>query len=251
MEKRQEITGYELFMVALSVYVLLALSAERIFPLEARTTEILTWIDTAICVVFAVDFVIQLRRAPSKLQYMKWGWLDLLSSIPVLPVFRWGRLLRIARLLRLLRGVRAAKILTSVVFARRARGTFATALFICLVMATLGSIAVLHLENDPQSNIHSPIEALYWSLATLTTVGYGDLYPVTHEGRAVGIAMMIGGVCLFGIFTGFLVTWFMEPTETPLQEMLTNLSADVAALRAEIQQLRSEITKGQAASSGS
>ena len=249
MQKDQQVTGYELFMVALSVFVLLVLSAERIFPVAPQTSAILNWIDLAICVVFAADFVVQLVRAPSKLRYLRWGWIDLLSSIPVMPVFRWGRLLRIVRVVRLLRGVRAAKILASVVFARRARGAFVTAIFICLVLATFGSIAVLHLETEPQSNIRTPIDALYWSLATLTTVGYGDLYPVTPEGRAVGIAMMIAGVCLFGIFTGLLVTWFMQPTEAPLEALMAKVADEVSALRGEIQQLKAELATARTASS--
>ena len=204
MREQEEVTAYELFMVALSVCVLLALSAERVFPISPQTHVLLNWFDTAVCAVFAADFVVQLYRAPNKLRYLRWGWIDLLSSIPVSPVFRWGRLLRIARVLRLLRGVRAVKILASVIFAHRARGALATPLFICLVLATFGSITVLHLETDSQSNIRTPSDAVYWSLVTLTTVGYGDLYPITHEGRAVGIAMMIGGVCLFGIFTGLV-----------------------------------------------
>jgi voltage-gated potassium channel len=248
MQKEQKVTGYELFMVALSVYVLLALSAERIFTLAPYTSAILNWMDTAVCVVFAADFVVQLVRAPSKLRYLRWGWIDLLSSIPMIAVFRWGRLLRIVRVLRLLRGVRAAKILVAVVFARRARGALATALFLALVLATFGSIAVLHLETDPQSNIRTPSEALYWSLATLTTVGYGDLYPVTAEGRAVGIVMMIAGVCLFGIFTGLLVTWFTQPIEAPLESLMTKLADEVSALRGEIRQLKAELATARTAS---
>jgi len=250
MREHEEVTAYELFMVALSVYVLLALSAERLFPLTPQTNTLLNWIDTAVCVLFAADFVIQLYRAPSKLRYLRWGWIDLLSSIPVLTMFRWGRLLRIVRVLRLLRGVRAVKILSSLIFKQRTRGALATAIFSCLVLATFGSITVLHLETDPQSNIRTPFDALYWSLSTLTTVGFGDIYPITPEGRAVGIIMMIGGVCLFGILTGLLVTWFMEPTEAPLQELLTNVSAEVSALRAEVRQLRDELTAARSASSG-
>src|SRR5262249_46063799 len=95
--------------------------------------------------------------------------------------------------------------------AHRAKGALATALFVCLVLVTFGSVTILHVETDPQSNIRTPGDALWWSLATIATVGYGDKYPVTAEGRAVAIMLMMGGIGLFGTFTGYLATWFMEP----------------------------------------
>lgn len=240
MQKHEHVSAYELLMVALSVYVLVALLVEKAFAITPQTVQILTVIDAAVCMLFLLDFFVQLGMARDKLHYLRWGWIDLISSIPMLPVLRWGRMLRVIRVVRILRGFRAAKILTSVVFAHRAKGALATALFICLVLVTFGSVTILHVETDAHSNIHTPGDALWWSVATIATVGYGDKYPVTAEGRVVAIMLMLGGIGLFGTFTGYLATWFMEPQKST--ETSINLAAELTALRGEVRQLRNEIS---------
>jgi voltage-gated potassium channel len=238
--QHEHVSAYELLLVVLSVYVLLALLLERVVALSAETLQILLLIDSLICVIFFADFFVQLLTAKSKLRYLRWGWIDLLSSIPMLPMFRWGRLVRIIRVLRLLRGVRAAKILGSVVFAHRAKGALATAVFLCVVLVTFGSVTILHVETDPASNIRTAGDALWWSLATVATVGYGDKYPITGEGRALGVMLMIGGIGLFGTFTGYLATWFMEPGAKP-HDSGASVAAELEALRLEIRELRNEL----------
>ena len=240
MQRHEHVGAYELLMVALSIYVLGALLIEKAFAVRPQTFQILTIIDAAVCIIFLADFFVQLAIARDKLHYLRWGWIDLLSSIPMLPVLRWGRMLRVVRLVRILRGFRAAKILTSVVFAHRAKGALATALFVSLVLVTFGSVTILHVETDVHSNIHTPGDALWWSVATIATVGYGDKYPVTAEGRLVAIMLMLGGIGLFGTFTGYLATWFMEPREHT--EKSPNVAAELAALRGEVQQLRNEVS---------
>jgi len=73
-------------MVALSAYVLLALLVEKAFTLSRHTSDILGIIDTVICAAFLADFFVQLGTARNKLHYLRWGWIDLISSIPALPV---------------------------------------------------------------------------------------------------------------------------------------------------------------------
>jgi voltage-gated potassium channel len=238
--KHGHVSAYELLLVALSLYVLVALFVERVFHLSTQTLEILVFIDTVICGVFLADFAVQFLTAPSKFYYLRWGWIDLLSSIPALPFFRWGRLVRVIRVIRLLRGIRAAKILGTVIFSHRAKGALATALFLCIVMVTFGSVTILHVETDPESNIRTAGDALWWSLATVATVGYGDKCPVTAEGRALGILLMIAGIGLFGTFTGYLATWFMEPPTG--DDSLSQVRDELASLRFELREFRLNVT---------
>lgn len=72
-----------------------------------------------------------------------------------------------------------------------------------------GSISILQFETAPESNIKTAEDAIWWAFVTITTVGYGDRYPVTTEGRIIAAFLMITGVALFGTFTGFIAAWFM------------------------------------------
>src|SRR2546423_8023445 len=110
----KKITAFQLLMLALSIYVLAALLAEATLQLSPAVRSLLGVLDTLICFVFLGDFFYRLYQAESKVAFMKWGWIDLISSIPMLDIFRWGRLLRIVRILRILRGVRSAKVILAV-----------------------------------------------------------------------------------------------------------------------------------------
>ncbi|MFN0175158.1 MAG: ion transporter [Saprospiraceae bacterium] len=92
-----------ILIIVLSVYVLIALTVDTLFELPAEISRVLKMVDDAICLVFLYDFLIRFKRADDKLQYMKWGWIDLISSIPTFDYARAGRALRLIRLLRILR----------------------------------------------------------------------------------------------------------------------------------------------------
>ena len=239
-DERAHVNAYEILLVVLSLYVLLALLLERVVALSPSTLQVLMLVDALVCVIFLADFFVQLLSAKNKLHYLRWGWIDLVSSIPMLPILRWGRLVRVIRVVRLLRGIRASKILSNVIFAHRAKGALATATLLCLVLTVFGSVTILHVETDPTSNIRTPSDAVWWSLATIATVGFGDKYPVTAEGRALGVLLMIGGIGLFGTFTGYLATWFMEFGAKP-HDSVEKLAPELEALRIEVRELRNEL----------
>jgi voltage-gated potassium channel len=228
--------AYQIFMLVLCLYALSALGLETVMRLEPDTRRVLDYADLAVCSLFLLDFLISLWRAPDRWRYfVTWGWLDLLSSIPMVNAARWGRAARVLRVFRVLRGLRAAKLLATLVLSRRAESTFLAAALVALLLVTFSSIAVLHFENDPQSNIKSADDAIWWAFATITTVGYGDRYPVTGEGRFVACLLMAAGVGLFGTFSGFLAAWFVSPAGPRDGEDMAALRAEVAALREAIE----------------
>jgi voltage-gated potassium channel len=113
--------------------------------------------------------------------------------------FQWARIARVVRIIRILRAFRSTKILLQYLFRNRSRGTIATASLVSFLMMIFSSIAILNFENAPNSNIKSPEDALWWAFTTVTTVGYGDKYPVTTEGRVVAALLMTSSVGLFGV----------------------------------------------------
>src|SRR5262245_63782279 len=99
---------YELYMLVLCVFAILVLGADIVLPLSGPTKQLLSYTDTTLCVLFFVDFLRSLRRAPDKLRYLiRGGWLDLASSVPAIDLLRLGRLNRIARIFRVLRAMRS------------------------------------------------------------------------------------------------------------------------------------------------
>lgn len=212
-EKRTEKLGFlNILTLILSVYVLVALVLDTILRFPPEVSRMLTLIDNMICGVFLIDFVYRFQKAENKLHFMKWGWIDLISSIPTLDFMRAGRALRLVRLLRILRAFRSTRHLVQYVFKNRTQGTLTTAVLIAILMVLFSSIAILQVEDDPASNIKTAEDAIWWSYVTITTVGYGDRYPVTSEGRLIAAVLMTIGVGLFGISTAYLASWFIEQT---------------------------------------
>ena len=116
-EENKENLGFlNLLILLLSFYVLIALLVDTIFKLPCEVSKLLNYIDNIICVVFLFDFAIRFRKAENKLAFMKWGWIDLIASIPTFDFMRAGRLLRVIRLIRLIRAFRSTKHIVQHVF---------------------------------------------------------------------------------------------------------------------------------------
>ena len=222
---------FQLVMVLLSVYVVIALFLETLVKLTPATASLLQMIDTLICVVFLVDFGIRFGRAESKAKFMRWGWIDLLASLPMLDALRWGRLIRV---IRVLRAFRSARVFATFFLRKRAESALATVTTLGIALVIFSSLAILNLETDQNSNIRTPGDALWWSLTTITTVGYGDRYPVTTEGRVIAVTLMIAGAALFSTFTAFIATFFMD---APKQ------NDEMRALVDEVRRLREELER--------
>ena len=233
MSTPRESLPYQLFMLSLCAYTLLALIAEVILRPQGQVRLVLEYADTAICVAFLFDFFLCLYRAPNRLRYLyTWGWLDLLSSIPTVNVARWGRAARAARLFRVLRGVRATKILGTLALSRRTESAFLAVALVAILLLVVSSVSILQVETAEASNIKTADDAVWWALTTITTVGYGDRFPVTPEGRLIAGVLMCAGVGLFGMFSGFLAAWFVSPTAKAEKSELELLKEEVQQLRA-------------------
>ena len=100
----------------------------------------------------------------------------------------------------------------NIVVRRRAQSTLLSAVLAAIVMLEVGALLILDAERaSTQANIITGIDALWWNIVTLATVGYGDKYPVTTAGRVVGVVVIIVGVALFSALTSFLAQWFIRP----------------------------------------
>lgn len=205
----QKLGLLNLLVLIFTVYVLIAILIDTIFTLSPETSKILALVDNGICIFFLFEFCLRFYQADDKKKFMRWGWIDLVASIPTVSYFRAGRILRLIRLFRLVRAFRTTRNFVHHIFRNKAEGTFTTVAILAVLLLIFSSLAILQVETDPNSNIKTAGDALWWAYATITTVGYGDKYPVTAEGRVIGMVLMTAGVGVFGTFSGFVASWFV------------------------------------------
>jgi voltage-gated potassium channel len=183
-----------------------------VVDLSPGTESAFLAIDYLIWAVFATEYAIKLYLAPNRRRFVAHHIPDLI--IVVVPMLRPLRVLRSVRLLRLLRLVRlaafAAKGLHEARGILRHRG-LNWVLLIVLILNLIAAAAVLEFERgNPQANINSYPDALWWAVTTITTVGYGDRFPMSPAGRGVAVVLMIAGIAMFGVITATIAAYFVE-----------------------------------------
>jgi voltage-gated potassium channel len=245
---RQHGNAYNIFILVLTIYSL-ALMVVLLLPLDPDTRTLVNVYDNAVCVIFLIDFAFNFTGSKPKRAYFigQRGWLDLLGSIPSIGVFQLGALLRLARLSRLaritklLRGQAGKDLVIDVLKNRGEYATFITILLAGMVLST-ASILILQFESKaPDANITTGGDALWWGLVTITTVGYGDTYPVTFLGRITGVFVMFAGIGIIGALASILASLLVAPAapEEPVPEEAPGAvpAGDVAATSAIVEEL--------------
>jgi voltage-gated potassium channel len=199
-ERRAEVP-----LILLAVAFLVAYAWPVLDPrMDPGLRSFFTAVSWTVYAAFALDVVIRLTLAEERGRYALAHWYDL--ALVTLPVLRPLRLLRLVAVVRILDRSAGNS------FAERAVVYMAGA---AAMGAGLGSLAVLDAEQDsPHSNITHYGDALWWAAETVTTVGYGDFYPVTPEGRMVAVVLMVIGIGLVGTVTAAVAAWFVRRTAT-------------------------------------
>jgi voltage-gated potassium channel len=241
--------AYNIFILVLTVFSLIVMALLILPWVDDNTKDLLLVYDNAICVIFLVDFAINMRGAKPKRAYFidRRGWLDLIGSIPTLGVFKLGALLRLARLSRLarvsklLRGNNKKMLIADVLQNRGQYAAFITILSAGLVLS-VASIAMLQFEDraGAAANITTGGDSLWWAIVTITTVGYGDYYPVTTLGRATAVFVMLAGVGIIGALASILASILVPPPkEKSVEEVAAEAAADAAEKAADVADVKS------------
>ncbi|MFC8190121.1 potassium channel family protein [Cellulomonas sp. NPDC057328] len=183
---------------------------------------------TVTWILFGVDYAGRLALSADRPAFVRAHLLDLV--LLVLPVLRPLRLLRLVTVLSVLNRTGAGTLRGRVV-------TYVGGGVALLVLT--GALAVTEAERtDPDATITHVGDGLWWALTTMTTVGYGDRYPVTTTGRFVAVALMIGGVALVGVVTATIASWLVERVAADNEQEQTATRAQVAELADEVRALR-------------
>ncbi|MGY1855965.1 potassium channel family protein [Modestobacter sp. SYSU DS0290] len=204
------------------------------------------WVQTTLTVVtlaawpvFLGDYLVRLVLAERRWRFVRRNWVDGLAVL--LPLLRPLRIISLVRVARVL-----DRKLTVSLHGRVA--WYVT--LIAVLISFMASLAVYDAERDaPDAVITSYGDAVWWALTTITTVGYGDTYPVTAEGRLVAVLLMVGGIALLGVVTAAVASWFVGRVADAAQEQDQRdddaLRAEVRALAEEVRGLRAQLGEEQ------
>lgn len=221
--------------VPLSAAALLFLLAYAVPVAWPGTPELVEqtcgWVVALTWAGFGVDYVVRVFLATDRRSFVRGHLLDL--AVIALPLLRPLRLLRLVALLSVLNRA-GARTLRGRVVTYVAGGT--------TLLVTVGALAVTDAERGAAgANIGSLGDGLWWAITTMTTVGYGDQFPVTTTGRVVAVGLMLGGIALLGIVTATLASWLVDRVSAETEQEQAATRAEVDALAAEIRALRAQL----------
>lgn len=197
-------------------FALLALSALAILFLEidvlkdSNLIDELRTLDYIIIMFFAIDYFIGLYLAEDKKKYFKNNVLELISIIPFSIFFQSLRVLLILRLLRALVFIKSGLEHMGKLF--KSKGVLFIVVFSSILIFSI-SFLVYHFESPTNDNFGSYGDALWWAVVTTTTVGYGDIFPITTAGRFLASILMFTGIGFVGFISATLATYFMRNDE--------------------------------------
>lgn len=202
--------GYEIFIALISILSVFNLFLVFLPFVNPEAVHVLFTINAFLTLIFLFDFGLRLYRAKPRSFYFfhDYGWADLLACVPVL---RFLRIFRIFKAYRLVHKY-GARSLFDYLSSHRADAAIFILVFTVVLIIQTGSFLVLLAEaKSPDANIRSSSDAMWWVYVTITTVGYGDRYPVTDMGRLIGMLVMTTGVGVFATFAGYIGNKLLTP----------------------------------------
>lgn len=233
----KRISTYVICMAILAFISFINFFLITFVPLPGPIEEVLRICDFVVGLIFLAAFVCRFIRAPSKWTYMRtWGWLDLLSGVP-LPFFSIARMAWVVRVALTLRKMGLKDVESSITRHPARSALTATGFLALLVIVSSSAIELAVEKGDSHHNIRTGGDALWWAMTTITTVGYGDTYPVTDWGRITAAIVMAVGVVIFGVLSSYLAATFISSREGQDKEAI------IAALKADLDTLKTDMAE--------
>lgn len=231
-KEKRETSIWTIFILLASIISLFNQIFIVLIKSDPELKTLLIYLDDAFCLFFIIDFAYRFYTAENKIDYMRWGWIDLVSSIPVLGWSSFSRAVRILRIFRVLRAFKNFHVIMHLVFRDRVKGTFYSIISFALFLIFASSIVILMAEEHVHSTIKTAEDAIWWTLSTISTVGYGDKVPVTTLGRIIGALVMLSGVAVSACLTAYVTYFFVEHEEdSDLREIKRDLAEIKEILR--------------------
>lgn len=239
LEAYEDRTSLVMVILALTYLVIFSLQV-LVVPMEQPWEGILFVAGNAIWLTFVVDLIVRTYLAPQRIDYLLRHPIDVLAA--VVPAFRSLRVLRVLTAGQWL--VRRG--------ARLAVGRTALALGLAVsFLAYMAALAVYDAERGAAgANITTFGDAVWWAFVTMTTVGYGDAFPVTIQGRLVAVAVMVLGVSLIGLVSAILASGFVARLQGQQDTDLALVLRKMDGLETQVASLADELRRSDAPSEG-
>lgn len=243
-QSNDEISPYRLFMIFFNlVAIIVAGLSFEFFGFTPEFHSLMRKLDILLSVILLSDFAwrfSQIEVSGRKKFLLPWGIIDFLGSLPIGPYFRFFRLIRIFRLGKLLQATGWKQLVISLKQQMAASSLWGV---IALTIPTIlvSGWWIFRMEDEfctaenTLANICSLGDGIWWSFVTVTTVGYGDRFPVSNGGRILAGVLMTIGVGLFGILTSYLATIFIRQDEVQNE---TDLVAELADVKRELAEIK-------------
>ncbi|MFH0258969.1 potassium channel family protein [Vibrio barjaei] len=209
-DTKTETKPLSLLSLFLSFMALFVISALLFAPINSDERTVLIGLDFIICSLFLLQLFIDLIRSTDRLQFMKTHWIDFVASVPMIEPLRFARVFHIFRVILV---IRSGEALLRQLARNKHETTIASILLLLILLITAGAGLMLWAEgDDPDANIQHIGDAVWWAFVTVSTVGYGDHYPVTGLGKALAGVIIICGVGLFGMTSGLITSLLSSPS---------------------------------------
>lgn len=225
-EKASEIplTISTLLFLGAYAWPILDPNLNRAWDNACETVVWVTWV-----MVF-IDLAVRVLLAHRRWQFIREHPLDV--AVVVLPILRPLRLLRLVTLLSVLNRYAGSSMRGKV-------GLYLVSSVSLIVF--VAAVAILDVERGGEGPIQSFGDSLWWAMTTITTVGYGDMYPVTTAGRFIAAGLMFAGIATLGVVTASFASWLVERVAESDEESEAATRRDIASLNSEIRALREEL----------
>lgn len=177
------------------------------------------------CYLFLGDFIYRCYLSKNRLKFLKVSWYDIFLCLPFYPL-AW-----------LTVGITIRCVKTVVEFVLEAvHSAFKSMLIFGALLISFATVSVMQFEVLPECNIKNGFDAMWWALCTITTVGYGDKFPITDGGRIVSTILMVSGIGLFGALVGYVSSFFTdkEKTHNSSIDTIEELSKQMLELKEEL-----------------
>lgn len=206
---------YKLVIAILSLFSLTLLGFAALVKSESEVFRLIGFYDYGLCAIFFYDFVKQFRQAKNRTRYFfTYGWLDLLSSIPMIEALRIARFFRIFRVFRV---IKSLGLLFNFLRSHKKSTLYGLVILLISLSVITSSVIVLFLEQHV-GNIKTAEDAIWWTFVSITTVGYGDHYPVTDWGKLFSVILIFNGLIAFGTVISFMNDKLSSIKDAPYSE---------------------------------